>query len=307
MKTRSLGGFQVSNVGLGCNNFGIRCDERQTAAVVHAALDAGVDLFDTADVYSKGVSEEFLGKALGRHRDDVVIATKFGHEMGPNSGGGSSRWVRQAVEDSLGRLGTDRIDLYQIHTPDAKTPIDETLVTLTALIEEGKVLAIGCSNFNNEKIDEALDMSATKSLQAFVSVQPHYNLVFREAEEDVFPAADRHGLGVLPYFPLASGLLTGKYRKDTPLPEGARLSLLAPERAERWLNDRNFELVEKLTTFATERDHSLLELSISWLLTRPLVVSVIAGATKPEQVAQNVAAANWEMSQDELSAIDALT
>lgn len=308
MQMRKLGRFEVSLVGLGCNNFGRRCDEEQTAAVVAAALENGVNFFDTADVYGDGLSEKYLGKALGSRRDEAVVATKFGAPFGedPEQRGGSPRWIARAVERSLKRLSTDRIDLYQMHVPDSDVPIEDTLEALNALVEEGKVLEIGCSNFSGPQIDEAIDTSATRGFTTFVSAQNHYNLLNRDAEADVVPACERRGVGFLPYFPLANGFLTGKYRRGEKPPADSRLGQLAAERASKLLNDENFDLLERIEVFASERGRTTLELAISWLAAHRSVASVIAGATRPEQVKANVAALSWDLSEGELEGVDAV-
>lgn len=314
METRKIGRFEVSVVGIGCNNFGTRCDLEQTKAVVDAAIESGVNFFDTADVYSGGLSEEFLGKALAQRRDDVVIATKFGSPMSKQvdgkteriegTGGGSRRWIMQAVEDSLRRLSTDRIDLYQMHIPAGDVPIEETLEALNELVEQGKVLEIGCSNFNAEQIDESMGISAEKGFASWVSAQNHYSLLHRDVEEEVIGACERHGLAMLPYFPLASGLLTGKYTRGAEPPKDTRLGMLGEDRRERWMSEENFEKVERLEKFCADRGHTILELAISWLAAQPTVASVIAGATKPQQVKANVAAAQWNLTDDELKEVD---
>ncbi len=314
MEMRKLGQFEVSLVGLGCNNFGMRIDEGQTRRVVDAAIEQGINLFDTADVYGGTLSERFLGAALEGRRDQVVIATKFGNkltekagdEMKPveGSGGGSKRWITRAVEDSLTRLGTDRIDLYQFHFPAGDVPFEETLGALNDLVQQGKVLEIGCSNFSADQIDETMKLSADKGWASWASLQNHYNLLHREVESEVLPACERHGLGVLPYFPLASGLLTGKYKRGQEPPQGTRLAAAPEERRGRIFTDRNFDIIEALAAFAEERGHTLLELAMSWLADRPAVASVIAGATKPEQVKSNVAAIDWKLSEEDISEID---
>jgi aryl-alcohol dehydrogenase-like predicted oxidoreductase len=308
MEMRKLGSLEVTLVGLGCNNFGMRIDEEQSAAVVHAALDTGINLFDTADVYGGTHSEQFLGRALGDRRDEVLIATKFVAPIDddPSHAGAGARWVAEAVEGSLRRLGTDRIDLYQQHGPDPNVPIEETLGALDRLVRDGKVREIGNSNFSGEQIDEAESVSQRNGFARFVSAQNHFNLLHREPQDDVVPACVRHGLGVLPYFPLASGLLTGKYRRGEPAPEGTRLSMLPEERAARVMSDGNFEQVDQLNAFAAERDHTILELAFAWLAAQPAMTSVIAGATKPEQVAANVAAVDWKLSDADLSQLDRL-
>lgn len=311
MQTRRIGSLEVSLVGLGCNNFGMRIDEDRTKAVVDACLDAGVTLFDTADVYGgRGQSEEFLGRALGPRRDEVVIATKFGAPMAdddPSKGGGSARWIKQAVEDSLRRLGTDRIDLYQHHVPDRETPFDETLAALDELVREGKVREIGCSNYAGKHIDKCARISSEMGLASFASAQNHWSLLERSLEPDVTGACERNGLGILPYFPLASGLLTGKHKARDALAEGSRLDVMAkaaPERAEAFLSDDNFAKVAKLEAFAAERGRTMLELAMSWLASQPVVASVIAGATSPEQVRGNAAAVGWSLTAEDLAAVD---
>jgi aryl-alcohol dehydrogenase-like predicted oxidoreductase len=309
MESKLLGrsGLRVSVVGLGCNNFGQRCDQAQTRAVVAKALDLGVTLFDTADVYGGGgVSEEFLGKALEGRRPDVIVATKFGMPMGPGDlkRGGSRRWIMQAAENSLRRLGTDYIDLYQIHFPDAQTPIEETLRALDDLVRAGKVRYLGCSNFAGWQVVEAAWTAKSASLSPFVSAQNFYNLLERNVEKELVPACNAYGLGVLPYFPLASGLLTGKYQRGQAAPAGTRLA--APRFAGA-LSDKNFDKVEKLAALAADAGHSLLELAIGWLASQSHVSSVIAGATKPEQVEQNVRAGEWKLSAAELAKVNEVT
>jgi aryl-alcohol dehydrogenase-like predicted oxidoreductase len=303
MRTRPLGdgGPQVSVVGLGCNNFGSRVDERGTRAVVDAALDAGVTLFDTADVYgNRGGSEELLGKALRKRRDRVVLATKFGHEMSddapPNRG--SREYVRSAIEASLKRLRTDWVDLYQYHRPDGVTPIAETLGALNELVEEGKVRHVGSSNFDGRMVVEADDLARDRGWARFVTAQNQYSFLRREAEEELLPTCERLGIGVLPYFPLASGLLTGKYRRGQPAPAGSRL-VTRPEH----LTDEAFDRVEALERYAQERGVTLLDVAIGGLAAMPAIASVIAGATKPEQVRANAAAGEWEPGDGDLRAL----
>ncbi len=307
MEYRYLGrsGLQVSAVGLGCNNFGRRCDAATTKAVVDRAIDLGVNLFDTANVYGPGgLSEEYLGKALAGRRHEVVLATKFGMKMGdrPMEMGGSRKHIMSSVEDSLRRLGTDYIDLYQFHAPDARTPIEETLGALDDLVRQGKVRYIGHSNFAGWQAAEAHFVAQANHCTPFVSAQNEYNLLDRRIERELVPACTKYGLGVLPYFPLASGFLTGKYRPGQPAPEGTRLS--AGPFGARVLNEKNFAMLGKLEAFATERGHTMLELAIGWLASLPHVPSVIAGATKPEQVEQNVAAAGWRLTAEELAEVD---
>jgi aryl-alcohol dehydrogenase-like predicted oxidoreductase len=300
---RRIGSLEVSVVGLGCNNFGRRLDSGATSAVVDAALNEGINFFDTADVYGGTKSEELLGRALGRRRTEVVIATKFGAQLDEQRKGAKPEYVRQAVEDSLRRLGTDRIDLYQLHRPDPEVPIEETLDALEELVRAGRVREIGCSNFSAEQL-RAAEEAATRGGEAhFVSVQNEYSLLHREPERDVLPECERLGIAFIPYFPLASGLLTGKYRHGQPAPEGSRLQ---SRRGDSLLTDRNLTVVEKLIEFSESRGHTILELAFSWLLTRPAVASVIAGATSPEQVESNVAAAGWQLTDAELAEIDAI-
>ena len=309
MEHRPLGSLSVSSVGLGCNNFGMRCDERRSADVVHAALDAGITLFDTADVYGgRGASEEHLGKALQGRRDEVVVATKFANPMddGGERQGASARWIVQAVEDSLRRLGTDRIDLYQQHIPDDAVGIEETLGALDGLVRAGKVVEIGHSNFSAPMIDEAARVAEEHGFRPFVSAQNELSLLRRRVTEEVLPACERHGLGMLPYFPLASGMLTGKYRRGEAPPEGTRLAGIPEERRAKALADKQFDVVERLEAFATDRDHAVLELAFAWLLGLPAMGSVIAGATSPEQVRANAAAADWTLTADDRVALDAL-
>jgi aryl-alcohol dehydrogenase-like predicted oxidoreductase len=304
LKKRRIGSLEVSVVGLGCNNFGIRLDEQATARVVRAALDAGINFFDTADIYGGGGrSEEYLGRALGGQRGEVIVATKFGMEMPGNRRGARPEYVRSAVEDSLRRLGTDCIDLYQLHRPDPDVPIADTLGALNELVQAGKVREIGCSNFSAEQIRQAESIAVERGWARFVSVQNEYSLLQREPDVDVLRECERSGLAFLPFFPLASGLLTGKYHRGAPAPEGSRLA--SGPRASQ-LSDDRLETVEALRDFAQSKGHSLLELAFSWLLSRPVVASVIAGATKPEQVAANVAAAGWDLDAAELAAVDAI-
>jgi aryl-alcohol dehydrogenase-like predicted oxidoreductase len=303
---RRLGksGLVVSVVGLGCNNFGSRLDLDRTRAVVHAALDAGVTLFDTADIYGKGQSEEFLGKSLGSHREEVIVATKFGGDMGgingPDFGArGSRRYIRTAVEASLRRLGTDWIDLYQYHTPDSRTPIDETLSALDDLVREGKVRYIGNSNFSGWQVAHADWTARHDRTERFISAQNNYSLLDRSAETELSPSCEFFGLGVLPYFPLASGLLSGKYRRDEAPPEGTRLAA-RPDA----LTAERFDVIDSLEKFASERGVSMLNVAIGGLAAQKAVTSVIAGATKPEQVSANVEAGTWRPSKDDLAALD---
>ncbi len=311
MEYRTLGrsGLQVSVVGLGCNNFGRRCDREESRAVVYRALELGVTFFDTADVYGPGgLSEEYLGEALKGHRRNVVIATKFASPMGegPLWSGASRRYVFEAVEASLRRLGTDYIDLYQVHFPDVRTPIEETMRALDDLVRAGKVRYIGCSNFAAWQVVEAQWIARMHHLTPFITAQNLYNLLDRRIERELVPACNAYGLSVLPYFPLASGFLTGKYRRGEAPPQGTRLAAAGPM-AERVLTDANFDTLERLEAFAAERGHTMVELAIGWLASQRHVGSVIAGATKPEQVSQNVAAAEWRLTPQELAEVDAIT
>jgi aryl-alcohol dehydrogenase-like predicted oxidoreductase len=302
MRRLGTSGLKVSEVGLGCNNFGMRIDQKATQAVIDAALDAGITFFDTADVYGGTKSEEFLGKALGKRRPDITLATKFGMRIGDDERrrGGSRRWIMRAVEDSLTRLGTDYIDLYQFHSPDADTPIDETLRALDDLVTQGKVRYIGNSNFSGWQIADA-DWAAAGGTR-FVSAQNLYSLLERKVEFEVLPACEHFGLGFLPFFPLASGLLSGKYRRGEKPPEGSRLAAWGA-RGSAALSERNFDKVEKLEAWAAERDHTLLELAFAWLLGHEVVSSVIAGATSAEQVATNVATAAWALTPEEVKEV----
>ena len=303
MEFRRLGnsGLSVSEIGLGCNNFGGRVDQSGTKRVVDAALDHGITLFDTADVYGGSDSEVFLGKALGSRRSDVIIATKFGMAMGQDalSRGGSRRYIMKAVDASLGRLGTDYIDLYQIHFPDPATPIDETLSALDDLVRAGKVRYVGSSNFSSWQIADADWTARSEGYTRFVSAQNHMNLFERAVVHEVIPGCRHFGLGMLPYFPLASGLLTGKYVRGEAAPEGTRLAN-AGARAGRALSDSNFDRLEALTNFTAERSHSLLELALGWLLSFQEVSSVIAGATREEQIHSNVEGAGMRLDADEM-------
>lgn len=301
METRKIGTLDVTIIGVGCNNFGRRLDPAGTHAVVNAALEAGINFFDTADVYGAGESEALLGAALGTRRKDVLIATKFGNPMDGQGKGASAAYIKTAVEASLRRLGTDYIDLYQLHLPDAETPIAETLGALDDLVKAGKVREIGSSNFSLAQIHEA-EAAVKPGGARFVSLQNEYSLLRRDDEQTILPACERLNIGYLPYFPLASGLLTGKYRQGQPVPQGTRITT-APQHA-RWLTDANMAKVEALALFAQARGHTLLELAFSWLLARPAVSSVIAGAMTPAQIQSNAAAANWRLSVDEMAAID---
>jgi aryl-alcohol dehydrogenase-like predicted oxidoreductase len=310
MIERNVGrsGLRVSLVGLGCNNFGWSIDLEGSRKVVHEALDAGITLFDTADIYGgNGGSEEILGQVLGERRKDVIVATKFGGPMDAagKMKGASRRYILSAVEASLRRLKTDWIDLYQLHFPDPLTPMEETLRTLDDLVQQGKVRYIGSSNLAAWQVVEANWISRELGINAFISCQNEYSLLVREPERELVPAIQAYSLGLLPYFPLASGLLTGKYEHGK-MPQGARLTN-TKRLADRYMTDANLKIVDALSEFATKRGHTLLELAFSWLAARPGVSSVIAGATKPEQVKQNTAAADWNLTAEEIAEIDRLS
>lgn len=310
MEYKRLGssGLKVSVVGLGCNNFGGRSDESAAVAVVRECLEQGINFFDTADVYGGQQSEVLLGKALeGVDRSSVVIATKFGLPTGESERqrGASRGYIVSAVEASLSRLGTDYIDLYQQHRPDPDTPIDETLRALDDLVRAGKVRYLGNSNFSGWQIADSDWTARELGLNRFVSAQNLFNLLDRRVEREVLPACERFGLGMLPYFPLASGLLTGKYQRGEAPATGTRLAGMG-ERGTAMLSDRNFDAVEALQAYARDHGRSLLELAMSWLASQPLVSSVIAGATRSEQVTQNVAAASWRLSAAELEEVAAI-
>ncbi len=302
METRRIGSLRVSTVGLGCNNFGWRIDAEATAKVVAAALDSGVNFFDTADIYGGGESEQFLGRALGGRRGEATVATKFGMKMDERRRGAKPEYVRQAVEDSLKRLGTDRIDLYQLHQPDPDTPIADTLGALNELVTAGKAREIGCSNFSAEQLREA-EAAVKQGAARFVSVQNQYSLMHRDPEHEVLPECERTGIAFLPFFPLANGLLTGKYRKGKPFPKGSRADAgFGP----KVFTERNLEIVEGLIRFAEARGHTILELAFAWLLARPAVASVIAGASSPEQARANAKSAAWKLTPEEIGEIDAI-
>ena len=315
MEQRNLGrsGLIVSAVGLGCNNFGGRSDREATRAVVHQALDLGVTFFDTSDTYGEGgASEEYLGSALAGRRNEIVLATKFARPMGrPMAQGGrlqgaSRRYIVGAVEASLKRLNTDRIDLYYQHIADPRTPIEETLRALDDLVRQGKVLHIACSTLSAWQVVEAQWTAMHFGLDRFVACQERYSLLERELDQELMPVIQSYGLGLIPFSPLANGLLSGKYRRDAPLPAGARLAT-TPRTAERYLTERNWAIVERLGAFCAARGKSLLELAFSWLLQRPAVASVIAGATAPDQVEANVGAAGWVLSREDMDEIDRIT
>ena len=308
MQLRNLGrsGLRVSVVGLGCNNFGGRIDLEASRKVVHKALDLGITLFDTADTYGNfGGSETCLGEILGARRKDIVLASKFGMAMNAEGTikGASRRYIMSEVETSLKRLKTDWLDLYQLHAPDPLTPIEETLRALDDLVRQGKVRYIGCSNLASWQVVEAQWTSKHLGLEAFVSAQDEYSLVVRHIDRELVPALQAYDMGLLPFFPLASGLLTGKYKRNAPMPAGTRLTN-TQRLADRFLTEMNWQIAEKLGDFAATRGKSLLELAFSWLACRPQVSSVIAGATKPEQIEANVKAADWVLTPAEMAEID---
>ena len=311
MEYRNLGssGLRVSLVGLGCNNFGMRLDLEQTRAVVDRAFDLGITLFDTADMYGgRGGSETQLGKILGHRRKDIVLASKFGMAMSDDGTkiGASRRYIMSAVEDSLRRLKTDWIDLYQLHQPDPLTPLDETMQALDDLVTQGKIRYIGCSNLPSWQVVESQWISKSMGLNRFVSCQDEYNILNRNLEAELIPAMQKYGCGLLPYFPLASGLLTGKYKR-TEMPEGARLTDMPTFANRIYLTDENFDIVDNLNKFAKKTGHSILELAFGWMASRPTTASIIAGATKPEQIDANVTAVNWVLSQSEIDEVDKIS
>jgi aryl-alcohol dehydrogenase-like predicted oxidoreductase len=299
LEKRKIGSLEVSLAGLGCNNFGWRIDAAGTAAVVNAAIESGINFFDTADIYGGGQSEEYLGRALQGRRDKVLIATKFGMKMGEGQEGGKPAYIRQAVEDSLRRLATDHIDLYQIHKPDPSTPIAETLGAMQELVKAGKVREIGCSNFSAEQLREAAKVKAP----LFASVQNEYSMLHREPEAEVLPECGRLGMAFLPYFPLANGLLTGKYRAGQPFPQASRAQ---DGFGPKVFTDENLMLVETLRQLAESRGHTLLELAMSWLASKPAIASIIAGAKTPEQVKANASSVAWRLTEAEVAAANAI-
>ncbi len=307
MKPLGKSGIEVSVVGLGCMNLGMMCDQAATDSIVNAALEAGVNFFDVADIYGgkHGKAETLLGNALGEKRKNIVLATKFGSKGagggGAAEGGGSATYILEAIESSLRLLNTDYIDLYQHHFPDTGTPVDETLRTLEDLVQQGKVRAIGCSNYSGKQLTEAAGYSLSNNSAAYVTAQNRYSLLFRGIESDIVPVAQREGVGILPYFPLESGLLTGKYKL------GEKAS--ADTRFGKWggggvfATDERYAIVEKIAAYGEEIGHSVLDIAIGWLAAQPFVSSVIAGVTKPEQIRQNVAAADWQPTSDQLATI----
>lgn len=321
MEMRNLGrsGLRVSSMGLGCNNLAGRLDHAASMRVVHAALDVGITFFDTADVYplgKSGMSEQYLADALGDRRKDIIVATKFASPRNrsgvtaPGSsvqGGGSRRYIMEAVETSLRNLRTDYIDLYQMHRPDPLTPIEETVRALDDLIRQGKVRYVGCSNFPAWRVVGAVRVAQALGAERFVSCQDEYSLLVRYVDPELLPAMQSLGLGMLPYFPLAGGMLTGKYDLDAALPRGTRFSQWPQALTERFMAEPNRSMYSALKAFCNERGRSLLELAISWLLMRPTVSCVIAGASSPEQLKQNVVAATWQLSAGEMEQLDRIT
>jgi aryl-alcohol dehydrogenase-like predicted oxidoreductase len=308
METRRLGrtGPELSVLGLGCNMFGWTLDEDTSRQIVHAALDLGVTHFDTAEMYGDGVSEEFLGRSLGSRRDDVVIATKFSPrpERAPFTAGDQAKRIREACELSLQRLGTDRIDLYYMHVPDEEAPVEETMSTLKELLDAGKILHTAASNVTAELLDSVTKVAESLGMPTFAGIQNRWNLLMRDIEQDVVPAAGRNGMGIVPYFPLASGMLTGKYKRGEAFPPDSRFAKL--EWFAQFATDENFDRVERLQAFAGERGRSLIELAIAWLKSRDEVASVISGATSAEQVRSNHEAGQWELSPDDLAALESI-
>lgn len=318
MEFRNLGrsGLKVSAIGLGTHYFGWLKDETSSRAVIHRALDEGITFIDTADVYDMGRSEEFVGRAIKGKREDLVIATKFGWPMGggpsgapvdprPNARGGSRHYVISAAEASLRRLGTDYIDLYQIHFPDPTTPIEETLRALDDLVRSGKVRYTGCSNFAAWQISEAMWTSKHNNLHAFATAQPLYNLLQRQIEQEILPACEAHGVGIIPWGPLAGGFLTGKYRRGEP-PGADTLMATKPMAYDQVMTEENWDKLEQFQAFAKARGHTVGELAVAWLLARPWLCSVIAGASRPEQVSDHIAAATWKLTPAELAEIDGI-
>lgn len=308
MEYRRMGrsGLEVSAIGLGTNNFGQTMDAKQAEAVVRRCADLGINMIDTANRYGGGLSEEYIGKAINGIRDKVLLATKFSNPMGdegPNESGTSRKHILDQVDKSLARLKTDYIDLYQIHGPHPETPIEETLRTLDDLVRQGKVRYIGSSNFPAWQIAQAMEVSSAMHLEHFISEQPQYNMLDRRTENEVVPCCLAYGVGILPYQPLANGFLTGKYLRGETPPEGTRLADRT-ERAEPLLNDANFDTLDALRAFAEERGHTVLELAFAWLLANPVIGSVIAGATKPEQVEANAKCADWHLSPEEMKGVD---
>ena len=306
MELRRVGSLEVSVAGLGCNNFGMRIDEAASKHVVDAALDAGVNHFDTADIYGQGKSEEFLGRSLGSRRDQAVITSKVGMGVPDGEHGGSEAYIHRHCDESLARLGTDRIDLYLLHQPDPETPIAETLSAFAKLVADGKVLEVGCSNFSGEQLEEAEHVAKDLGVPRFVNAQNDFSLLNRSVEADVLPVCERLDISFMPYFPLASGMLTGKYRRNEEHPEGSRLAAWG-NRAGAFASDERFDVVERLDAYAQDHGHTLTELALSWLAGAPAIGSVIAGATSPEQIRTNAAATTaWKLTEAERAEVDAL-
>ena len=306
MELRRVGSLEVSVAGLGCNNFGMRIDEAASKHVVDAALDAGVNHFDTADIYGQGKSEEFLGRSLGSRRDQAVITSKVGMGVPDGEHGGSEAYIHRHCDESLARLGTDRIDLYLLHQPDPETPIAETLSAFAKLVADGKVLEVGCSNFSGEQLEEAEQVAKDLGVPRFVNAQNDFSLLNRSVEADVLPVCERLDISFMPYFPLASGMLTGKYRRNEEHPEGSRLAAWG-NRAGVFASDERFDVVERLDAYAQDHGHTLTELALSWLAGAPAIGSVIAGATSPEQIRTNAAATTaWKLTEAERAEVDAL-
>jgi aryl-alcohol dehydrogenase-like predicted oxidoreductase len=308
VEQRSIGRLQVSVVGLGCNNFGMRLDADATQRVVDAAIEAGINYFDTAESYGGGLSEEYLGRALGARRSEVIVATKWGHTVSMAEGerGGDPVQIRRRLEASLTRLGTDYVDHFQLHRPDPETPAAETLGCLAELRQEGKIREIGCTVFSAAQLVESHTAATENDLPPYASVQNHYSVLTRGPETDgVFAACEQLGIAFVPFFPLESGLLTGKYRLGEARPDGSRLATWG-DRAGNFIDDEKLAVVERLIDWAETRGHSLLDLAISWHTSNPIVASVIAGATTPAQIAANVAAATWALTPDERGEVDAL-
>jgi aryl-alcohol dehydrogenase-like predicted oxidoreductase len=309
MEHRKIGRLEVSVLGVGCNQFGPSADQEATARIVRTALDAGVNFFDTADEYGpEGLSEEYLGCALKGRRDDAVIATKFGHHMegDPSRGGASARWIKQAVEDSLRRLNTDRIDLYQQHFPDPAVQPEETLTALDALVKAGKIVAYGLCNLDGGEVERRCSIARTMGIAAPVSAQNRYNLLRQQARDELVQVLESNAMVLLPFFPLASGMLTGKYRTGEPLPEDSRFARHLPPDQARRIVDRDSAAVQRLSAWAASRGRSVADLAIAWLASQPIVGSVIAGVTKPEQVEANARAAAWVLTVDEMSEVGVL-
>jgi aryl-alcohol dehydrogenase-like predicted oxidoreductase len=310
MEKRRIGALEVSVVGVGCNQFGPTADLAATRAIVGSALDEGINFFDTADEYGpEGTSEEYLGKALAGRRDEAVIATKFGHHMDgdPQRGGASARWIVQAVEDSLRRLGTDRIDLYQQHFPDPAVPAEETLEALDSLVRAGKVLHHGVCNLDPADVDLRCRIARESEITGPVCTQDRYNLLRQEARSDLVPTLRANGLVLIPFFPLASGMLSGKYRPGEPLPEDSRFARHLPPEQARRIIDRDGSVVAGLSQWASGRGKTVADLAIAWLVNQPIVATVIAGATKPEQVQANARAAGWSLAPQEMQQLAAIT